>query len=189
MRIIYKNHIKEDFPRNERRPLFAMERLQKAGQYGCYGYYHANSLEAYACYILTQSASYALLDYFAVVPELRGRGIGSEFLRNLKDNVPVKYGVFIEAESPSSTRSEHEKNLRQRRIRFYLSNGAEMTSSKCLLFGVDYNILFMPTGKADNVQKTACLHHTVEELYRTMYGRAYGRVCKPYENHDKYDES
>ncbi|MCD8354439.1 MAG: GNAT family N-acetyltransferase [Clostridiales bacterium] len=103
---------------------------------------------AYACYIQTQSSSYALLDYFAVVPELRGKGIGSEFLRSLNGNVSAKRGVFIEAESPDSAKTEAERQTRERRIRFYLSNGAERTNAKCLLFGVDYNILFISTGNA-----------------------------------------
>ncbi len=185
LRIVYKNHIREDFPRGEHRPLFGMERLQKAGRYDCYGYYRDDDLIAYACYILTQNGSYALLDYFAVVPEHRGDGIGSEFLRSLKGNVSAERGVFIEAESPDSAKTEEERQTRERRIRFYLSNGAERTNSKCLLFGVDYNILFLSTGDAANVQEKERQHHAVETLYRELYGRAYGRLCKPYESHKK----
>lgn len=181
LRIIYKEHIREDFPRGERRPLFGMEKLQRAGRYDCYGYYQEDSLVAYACYILTQSGSYALLDYFAVVPELRGKGIGSEFLQSLTGNVSAKCGVFIEAESPDSAKTEEERQTRERRIRFYLSNGAERTGSKCLLFGVDYNILFISTGDAVDTQEKEGQHHAVEELYRELYGRVYGRLCKPYE--------
>ncbi|MCD8190899.1 MAG: GNAT family N-acetyltransferase [Clostridiales bacterium] len=180
LRIIYKEHIREDFPRGERRPLFAMEKMQKAGQYDCYGYYRDDKLIAYACYILTQNGFYALLDYFAVVPELRGQGIGSAVLRELQGTVSAKCGVFIEAESPNSAKSEDERQTRERRIRFYLSNGAKLTSSKCLLFGVDYNILFISTDDVANTQEKEGQHHAVEELYRELYGRVYGRLCKPY---------
>ncbi|MCD7918838.1 MAG: GNAT family N-acetyltransferase [Clostridiales bacterium] len=183
LRIIYKEHIREDFPRGERRPFFCMEKLQKAGQYDCYGYYRDDNLIAYACYILTQNGSYALLDYFAVVPELRGKGIGSEFLRSLNGNVSAKCGVFIEAESPDSAKTEEERQTRERRIHFYPSNGAERTNSKCLLFGVDYNILFISTCDAVDTQEKGNQRHAVEELYHELYGRAYGRLCKPYEDH------
>ncbi|MCD8051822.1 MAG: GNAT family N-acetyltransferase [Clostridiales bacterium] len=182
LRIIYKEHIREDFPRGERRPLFAMEKMWKTGQYDCYGYYRNDSLLAYACYILTQSGSYALLDYFAVIPELRGQGIGSEFLRSLKGAVSAKSGVFIEAESPDSAKSEDERRVRERRIRFYLSNGAKQTNSRCLLFGVDYNILFISTDDVANTRENEGQHHAVEELYRELYGRVYGHLCKPYES-------
>ncbi|MCD7755648.1 MAG: GNAT family N-acetyltransferase [Firmicutes bacterium] len=182
LQIVYKEHIREDFPRGERRPLFAMEKMQKAGRYDCYGYYREDDLIAYACYILAQNGSYALLDYFAVAPDLRGQGIGSEFLRILKGNVSAKCGVFIEAESPDSAKSEDKRKTRERRIRFYLANGAEMTSAKCLLFGVDYNILFISTSAAANTQKKECQLHAVEELYHELYGRAFGHLCKLYES-------
>ncbi len=180
LRKVYKEHIKNDFPRGERRPLFAMEKMREAGRYDCYGYYQDGNLIAYACYILTQSGSYALLDYFAVIPELRGQGIGSEFLQSLTGYLSAKCGVFIEAESPDSAKSENEKQTREGRIRFYLSNGAKQTNSKCLLFGVDYNILFIATDDVSNTQKKEGRHHAVEELYRELYGRVYGRLCKPY---------
>ncbi|MCD7771825.1 MAG: GNAT family N-acetyltransferase [Oscillospiraceae bacterium] len=186
LRIIYKEHIREDFPRGERRPLFGMEKLQKAGRYDCYGYYQEDSLVAYACYILTQNDSYALLDYFAVVPQLRGKGIGSEFLRSLNGNVSAKRGVFIEAESPDSAKAEAERQTRERRIRFYLSNGAKLTNSKCLLFGVDYNILFISPDDASNSQGIEGQHHAVEELYRELYRRVYGHLCKPYVKAEPY---
>ncbi|MCD8368199.1 MAG: GNAT family N-acetyltransferase [Clostridiales bacterium] len=180
LRAVYKKHIREDFPRGERRPLFAMERMQKAGRYDCYGYYQEDSLVAYACYILTQSSSYALLDYFAVVPELRGHGIGSRFLRDLNGTVSAKCGVFIEAESPDSAKTEEERQIRERRIRFYLSNGAGRTTSRCLLFGVDYNILFIATNDTADKKDAEQLHHAVEALYRELYGRACGKLCRPY---------
>ncbi len=180
LRIVYREHITEDFPRGERRPLFAMEKMQREGRYDCYGYYQDDKLLAYACYILTQDGSYALLDYFAVIPELRGHGIGSEFLKCLKENASVKCGVFIEAESPDSAKTDGERRVRERRIRFYLSNGAEMTNSKCLLFGVDYNILFIPRNDIPIAYEHQ--HNEVEKLYRELYGRVYGRLCKPYES-------
>ncbi|MCD7888118.1 MAG: GNAT family N-acetyltransferase [Clostridiales bacterium] len=178
---VYREHIREDFPRDERRPLFSMERMQKEGRYDCYGYYREDCLLAYACFILTRNGAYALLDYFAVVSELRGQGIGSAFLRDLRGNVSANCGVFLEAENPNAAKTDEEKRLRERRIRFYLANGAEQTGTGCHLFGVDYNILFVPTGAADRAAETEFLHRAAEELYREVYGRAYGRLCKPYE--------
>ncbi len=187
LRSIYKEHFREDFPPGARRPLFAMEKMRKAGRYDCYGYYRDGALIAYACYILTPDSSYALLDYFAVVPKLRGQGIGSEFLRSLQGNVSAKSGVFIEAESPDSAKSEDERRVRERRIRFYLSNGAKRTNSKCLLFGVDYNILFISIDDVVNTKGKDRQHHAVEEMYRELYGRVYGRLCKPYESSAELD--
>ncbi|MCD8220725.1 MAG: GNAT family N-acetyltransferase [Clostridiales bacterium] len=176
---IYKVHVREDFPRSERRPYSSMEKMTKAGIYASFGYYDDDRLLAYACYILTENGKYALLDYFAVVPELRGQGTGSEFLRKLEGTLPGKNGVFIEAESPDSAKSKEEAALRQRRIHFYLSNGAVLTDTKCLLFGVDYNILYI--GRPDDTDpEQGQLHCAIEELYREIYRPVYGRLCKPY---------
>ncbi|MCD7735357.1 MAG: GNAT family N-acetyltransferase [Lachnospiraceae bacterium] len=204
---IYKTHVKEDFPRSERRPYSSMEKMTNAGKYISFGYYDDDSLLAYACYIVSASEStrslrltsderdhnrvlcgydmraengmYALLDYFAVVPELRGRGTGSEFLQKLEGILPAKNGAFIEAESPDSAKSEEEAALRRRRIHFYLSNDAVLTNTKCLLFGVDYNILYI--GRADDTNPAQeQLHCAIEDLYQEIYRPVYGRLCKPY---------
>lgn len=177
LRWIYKAHIREDFPRGERRPYSSMEKMTNAGKYVSYGCYD-DRLLAYACYILTENRMYALLDYFAVIPELRGHGTGSEFLQKLKGILPVNNGVFIEAESPDSAKSDDEEILRRRRIHFYISNGAVLTNTKCLLFGVDYNIIYI--GRPDVYMPSEQLHCVIEELYQEIYRLVYGRLCKPY---------
>lgn len=180
---IYKAHIREDFPRGERRPYSSMEKMTNTGKYASYGFYDDDSLLAYACYILTENGMYALLDYFAVMPELRGHGTGSEFLQTLEGALPAQNGVFIETESPDSAKSEKEATLRWRRIHFYLSNGAVLTNTKCLLFGVDYNILYI--GRTDGTDSAPeQLHRAVEDLYREIYHPFYGRLCKPYVSED-----
>ncbi|MCD8015359.1 MAG: GNAT family N-acetyltransferase [Lachnospiraceae bacterium] len=175
---IYKAHIREDFPRNERRPYSSMEKMTNEGKYASYGYYDDNRLLAYACYILTEDGMYALLDYFAVIPELRGHGTGSEFLQKLEGTLPAKNGAFIEAESPDTAKSDEEVAFRQKRIHFYLSNGAVLTNTKCLLFGVDYNILYI--GRSGINLSVGQLHCAVQDLYREIYRPFYGRLCKPY---------
>ncbi|MCD7956084.1 MAG: N-acetyltransferase [Lachnospiraceae bacterium] len=175
---IYRAHIQDDFPRNERRPFSAMEKMTKAGKYVSYGLYGEDGLQAYACYILLEDENYALLDYFAVIPVLRGHGIGSEFLRKLNEFVPVEKGTFVEAESPDSAKDAKEALNRQKRIDFYLSNGAVMTNSKCRLFHVDYNILYLSKDGGAPAPDHMCL--AVEGMYREMYRPLYGRLCKPY---------
>ncbi len=115
---IYKAHVREDFPRSERRPYASMEKMTHAGKYASYGYLEDDNLLAYACFILTNVGTYALLDYFAVIPELRGQGTGSEFLKHLKDVAPAKNGAFIEAESTDSANTDADAQLRKRRIHF-----------------------------------------------------------------------
>ncbi len=53
-----------------------------------------------------------------------------------------------------------------------------LTDTKCLLFGVDYSILYI--GREDLNPSRAELNHAAEELYKEIYRPVYGRLCKPY---------
>ncbi len=177
---IYRSYMKDDFPLMELRPWFAIERAWEHSRYAAYGYYEGERLLAYAAFYLSDEHPFALLDYYAVLPDLRGSGIGTSFLRELLPAVLDSGGILIEAESADSAKTQEEKIQRQRRINFYLKNGAVMTGVNCQLFGVDYNILSFFSGREgageDELFDTVCC------LYQEFYRPVYGRLCKPYKN-------
>ena len=70
---------------------------------------------------------------------------------------------MLECESLESAQSEEEKLLRERRIRFYLENGCVRTKLRSLLFGVEYEILYMPL-----TEETADGAKELENLYRKI---------------------
>lgn len=143
---IYKNHIVRDFPRNERRPLFLVKRLYKKGLYSCYVSYHGEEIAAYACILRCKGLNSVLLDYYAVEPQMRGTGIGGGFLQELGKMLDCD-GIVMECEMPCKAENEQEKTIRERRIRFYERNGAELSSYGWYAFKVDYNLLWMPINK------------------------------------------
>ncbi len=178
LREIYHSYMRDDFPLMELRPWFSIERAWNRDGYAAYGYFEEERLIAYASFYSCSESPYLLLDYFAVVPDLRGRGIGSSFLRDLLTEVPAKGGIFGEAESVSSAKNEKEESIRKRRLTFYQKNGAVLTGVNCLLFGVDYDILYFPGNGTclsdDDFFDEVC------RLYRELYRPLYGRLCKPY---------
>ncbi len=176
---VYRQYIRKDFPRQELRPWFGMERAMKRGKYKAYGYYGKHHLLAYATFYFCKDHPYALLDYLAVVPGLRGRGVGSAFLKNLLPHIPVKRGIFIEAESPTSTDNAEEKRIRKRRVAFYEKNGAVPTGVNCRLFGVDYNLLYY-SGCGSSPAKDAFLP-IIRAMYTDLYGFHSRFLCKPYQ--------
>ncbi len=176
---VYRQYIRKDFPRMELRPWFGMERAMKQGKYKAYGYYGKHHLLAYATFYFCKDHPYALLDYLAVVPGLRGRGVGSAFLKSILPKVSVKTGIFIEAESPDSTDNAEEKRIRKRRITFYEKNGASFTGVNCRLFGVDYNLLYYP-GSGYLPEKDKFLP-VIRSLYLDLYGPHSKRLCRPYQ--------
>ncbi|MFR3219653.1 MAG: GNAT family N-acetyltransferase [Ruthenibacterium lactatiformans] len=93
LRGIYDAYMHEAFPPAELKPLAVMLRLMERGRYLCYGYYRNGRLAAYA-FFYRHDSRVLLLDYFAVTPELRGRGVGSAFLAALD---AVLGGVCIRA--------------------------------------------------------------------------------------------
>ncbi len=101
---LYHTRLQEDFPPDELRPYSSMEYLLGLGMYRCFAFREQGKTAAYALLIHAEGA--ALLDYFAVDPSLRGQGVGTRFLSELK-SVSAEFGVpyvLIEAESPESAR-------------------------------------------------------------------------------------
>ena len=128
LRGIYDAYMHEAFPPAELKPLAVMLRLMERGRYLCYGYYRNGRLAAYA-FFYRHDSRVLLLDYFAVTPELRGRGVGSAFLAAL-DAVLGGVCILGEVEMPDS----HDAGLnamRLRRIAFYERAGFSLTGAAC----------------------------------------------------------
>ncbi len=247
---IYKKYMRDDFPLMELRPWFSIERAWERGGYEAYGYYEDDKLLAYASFYTCRDSACVLFDYLAVIPELRGRGIGTEFLGELlpevssgqlsevisglplgseseaeQESLPrsarksspgsapgsspgsapgssPEVKIFGEVENVASAKNEEERGTRQKRIDFYLRNGAVMTGVNCHLFGVDYNIMrFRAEGQAaakPECETTKAEQETAKaeapkgeaaadeyydvicEMYRELYRPVYGRLCRPY---------
>lgn len=73
-----------------------------------------------------------ILDYLAIRPELRGKGIGSLILNRLEK----ESDLIVEIES---TRTKRKEALDRKR--FYLKNGLKENDLEISLFGVDMEIL------------------------------------------------
>ncbi len=189
---IFRTHMREDFPLMELRPWFSIERVWERGGYTAYGCYEDGSLLAYASFLACKEPPCVLFDYLAVIPERRGQGAGTAFLGKLLPEVSSGRRIFCEVESVPSAKDGEEGKTRQRRLDFYLKNGAEKTGVNCHLFGVDYNILCFPPEPAETAGKEAETAGKEGErpqdgyfdvicgMYRELYGPVYGRLCRPY---------
>ena len=182
---LYRQRVREDFPPDELRPFSSMQYLLKQNAYRCYVYREDGEIRAYAMLILSHGV--ALLDYFAVAPHCRGQGVGSRFLRELKNSsreFQVPY-VLIEAESEESAETPEQLTERQRRFRFYNNCGCILTPVFSFLFGVEYQILLLPLG--DALPDSETVRKTLEDLYRVIISHftgddeaAFKKVCKCY---------
>jgi len=164
---VYHRHLKYDFPDNERKPLFVMKNLAKRNLYLCYGLYDSTdkSLKAYAFLARAEQGNSLLLDYFAAVADARGLGFGSLLLQGLSSELTATAGILAEVEHAADGRDAAERQTRQRRIDFYCRNGFIHSHVSGLIFGVHYDIVYLPIQKpADD----AFILSELAELYRTM---------------------
>ncbi len=184
LKALYDTRLRADFPPDELRPYSNMEYLLQRGMYRCLAFREQKETAAYALFIHTEGA--ALLDYFAVDPALRGQGVGSRFLSELKhvsSEFKVSY-VLIEVESLESAETPEQTLERQRRLRFYQNCGCVPTEVYSFVFGVEYQILLLPLqeGAAPTPEEVRA---SLEKLYRIFITplvggdeAAYQKVCR-----------
>ena len=139
-RYLYEHYLVEDFPKNEVKPFFVIERSMREGHYEVIEGLEKGELVGYAFTILLKEKD-RLLDYLAVPKTKRGQGEGTLFLSKLVSHAYAGMNLFLEAEALSASKDEEERKLRDRRISFYLRNGAKETKVQVFFFGVLYDIL------------------------------------------------
>jgi len=164
VRRTYKQHIKRDFPAAERKPLAVIERCLERGEYLCLGAFDGDDMAGYAFFVFC--GRICLLDYFAVLPDRRGTGIGSAMLKELG-----RYGLrercdilLIEVEDPLHV-SGSEQTVRHKRLEFYQKNGIISTGVTAVVFGVEYLLLEYPLGTTHTPMEAAEAYDT---LYRSL---------------------
>ena len=166
---IYTTYMKEDFPSDELKPLSHITRSMDAGYGFSLGIYEGEALVGYAVFILCEETKCALLDYFAILRDRRGTGLGhqafSMFETYFEEELPEVEGLYIESERVSAARDEGQRLTRSRRIAFYQSCGCEMTTLRSVLFGVDYSVLY----KAFGEEKREASLSALLALYKKMF--------------------
>lgn len=165
---IYNTYMKKDFPPSELKPLSHILRSAEAGFGFSLGIYE-EELAGYAVFILCEETRCALLDYFAILQDRRGQGMGHQafslFEAYFKEHMPEVEGLYIESERVSAAENEDQHLTRQRRVAFYQSCGCEMTELRSVLFGVDYSVLYRRFG----AQGQAASLEALDTLYKKMF--------------------
>ena len=173
VRTLYAGRLTTDFPPDEVKSLAVIEGLLAQGRYLCYGYCAGGAVLAYAFFVCVDGE--ALLDYFAVREDLRGRGVGGRFLRALMAGpLAGMRRALLEVDDPDFADDPEERARRVRRLRFYLGRGMTDTGVRANVFCVDYRILAMPVGGEPDAREVrrvyAGIYRTTlpAELYESM---------------------
>lgn len=163
---IYHNHMVNDFPADELKPWSAIHALYDRGIYESYGLYDGSELLAYACLTRQQDEAWYLLDYYAVCAQYRSHGYGSQFITMLWQACQHLQGIFVEIEQIDQANDQDERAIRERRRNFYLRNGLKTTSIRTQLFGVHYEMLYMPCATLQPEDQT--LLGELTKIYQTI---------------------
>lgn len=148
---------REAFPAQERKPFQLI--LEKREE----GITEIQSIEGesgrfYGLAITILYRDMVLLDYFAILPEQRGNGIGSQAFALLRSKYAGKR-FFLEIEH---TGVEAENALiRQKRKEFYLRNGMKESLLFVRLFGVEMEVL---------VDQCGICYEEYKRLYTDTFG-------------------
>lgn len=139
---VYRERMLLDFPKEELKPLQMIIRLYRKEVYDAFGAFDGDELVAYALAFRRKDGHAMLLDYLAVTPDKRGRGIGEEFLTLLAAHYGRTHdAMIIECEEPDTAPDSQQAAAR---LRFYERAGARMTDLRATLFGVMFVILYLP---------------------------------------------
>lgn len=116
--MIYRN----SFPGNERQPEDVIIDRIHSGKAKLYVGEDGGDILCIALVWIFHDSRFALLDYFAVAASMRGKGVGSIFLKFLlQEVIGIGRSLVMEVEHPG-----HGVNIDERkaRINFYRRNGA-----------------------------------------------------------------
>jgi GNAT superfamily N-acetyltransferase len=128
----------------------------------------------------------AFMAYMAIRAEARGQGLGSQLFRRVVDQVtrdaiamggPPALGLCWEVERPRDAATSGERNLRERRIRFYLRLGAQLIGQVDFqapplrpgLPAIPYHLMFQASSPA-----TALTRPLLVAVIETVLGHGYG---------------
>ncbi len=126
----------EAFPANEKKPFWMIRMKHRKGAADVWVAENGGEFAGMA--ITMNGADLVLLDYFAVSTDKRSCGIGGEALKSLQREYEGRR-FFLEIESieeGAQTQAE-----RERRKKFYLTNGMQELGVDVTLFGVDMELL------------------------------------------------
>lgn len=164
---VYEAYLKEDFPKDELKPLKYINKMYDYGKYECLGFYDGETFVGYAYMVIANDSDVRLLDYFAVLSGQRNNGIGGECLKALKKYYKDLKCVILESEHPTYSKDDKDKKIRERRISFYKRNGLIETDITTSVGGVYYKIFCL---ECSSDVSEIDIKREVENIYYTMFG-------------------
>jgi len=163
---IYQEWLVHDFIKDELKKLPVILKAVEDGVYECLGLFDDSEIIGYT-FLVKQGMNF-LVDYLAVFPKYRNKGLGSEIIKLLREYMSGAGLIILEVEDPAYTKERDLKELQTRRIGFYERNGCIDTGLRVRCFGVPFIILVLENSSIRSKEK-------LWEMYRSFYGAVFSR--------------
>ena len=164
IRQVYCKWIKQDFPRDEQKPLWMILRLVKKGLYDPFACFDGRGFAGY-CLLIRQPGERPgyLVDYLAVAKDRRGQGYGTAFQKALISQ-ELKAGSFLlcEVENPETEPDEEARRQQLRRLSFYTGASWKDTEVRVSTFKAEFQLLEYPL-------TTVHSPDAVRQMYRDIW--------------------
>lgn len=158
-----KRLYKSAFPFVERKPFPMLLQLKKSGKAELLA--AKNEAGEFCGLMITAvDGDFVLLDYFAVDPEKRGGGIGSQMLDRLRERYAGKK-IFLEIERVESKQGDAVQ--KRRRKSFYTRCNMTETGVFSRLAGVEMEVL--SAGCPITAEEYFAVHNRYEGLYAKLF--------------------
>lgn len=171
---IYKERIEKDFPSEEIPPLFVFERCIKEGTFECYTFdteIDGNKYTEIGYLVIRKVNDVVFIMVLAIHDQVRGKGLGKKMLNEFKSFIKESANIIIlEAENPEDKEAScKEKEIREKRIKFYTDLGFKVTKKlKYLLVKVDYKILYFCLNDESKILSPEEVMAIMEEVYKNV---------------------
>lgn len=153
---IYRERMIEDFPPNEIDPLEVINKAVEQGNYECLGLMDGEEIVGYV-FMIRHGEDY-LIDYIAIYPDRRNRGFGGELVRLLGEHLVNAKSAIVEIENPEVAMNAVDKEMRTKRLEFYLRRGFRDTGVRTIYFEAPFIVAEMEQTPVHTVEEIKALY-------------------------------
>lgn len=163
---IYSYYL-EIFPENERKTLKMINSSFDEGYTKIIKINQSDNLCGFMIINKIKENGYAILDYFAILPQYRSKGIGTKALKLLIDEETKNKGMFIEIEKIGLGKDDKENLIRENRKKFYEKIGFKKLNYDFVLF----NVVYTPYIYSNIEEKEEKIVKQIFNMYEVIIGK------------------
>lgn len=163
---IYSYYL-EIFPENERKTLKMIKSSFDEGYTKIIKINQSDNLCGFMIINKIKENGYAILDYFAILPQYRSKGIGTKALKLLIDEETKNKGIFIEIEKIGLGKDDKENLIRKKRKKFYEKIGFKKLNYDFVLF----NVVYTPYIYSNIEEKEEKIVKQIFNIYEVIIGK------------------